>query len=202
VGEETIKPETIEQKVAMVSDWVKNISEKQEVGCIDAEILRDVFKIYKADFKHLTEEERKSLSGYSEAERSLGVKQVWGKEKIKNYKSWVQKYIKEYDEIHEIKLPILGEKEGQPYPESGRKNSGMIQFLYELTSFASGETSFDDFKKYMEARVSNGVAWAEERKKDRVRVKVPTSENPILLSSVPKEFPIKAWEWIRNGKAA
>lgn len=154
---------------------------------------------YGANFENLDEEGRESLRGYSEKERGLGVKQVWGEEKKKNYKSWIKEYIENYDELHkEAQLPILGEKEGLPYPKSGRKNSGMIQFLYELTSFASGETSFDGFKTYMEARVNNGMAWAEGRKRDRIRVKVPTADEPILLGSIPKEFPVVAMNWLKK----
>jgi len=175
------------------------MSERQEVGEIKLELLREVLKSYGAHFKNVDNEGKKSLRGYSENERGLGVKQVWGEEKVKNYKSWIKEYIALYDETHKsAQLPVLGEKEGLPYPESGRKNSGMIQFLYELTSYAAGETNFDDFKTYMEARVNNGVAWAEGRKKDRVRVKVPTADEPILLGSIPKEFPVAAMNWIKT----
>lgn len=199
--ERVVKIECIEQKQAVVDEWVRNISEKQEVEKINLEMLREVLNSYGAHFENVDYEGRKSLRGYSENERGLGVKQVWGEEKIKNYKSWIKEYIVSYDKSHEkAQLPILGEKEGKPYPESGRKNSGMIQFLYELTSFASGETDFDDFKRYMEARVNNGVAWAEGRKKDRVRVKVPTADDPILLGSIPKEFPIDAITWIKSNQ--
>lgn len=190
--------ETIESKIARVTEWIGVMSEKQEVGQIPREVIKDVLEFFGADFKNLNEDGKESLRGYSEKERSLGVNQVWGEEMIKNYKSWVKKYISGYDEVHEIKLPILGEKEGLPYPLSGRKNSGMLQFLYELTSFASGETSFDDYKKYMEARVNNGIAFAEGRKEDRVRVKVPTAKDPILLGSIPKEFPMAVIDWIKN----
>lgn len=192
--------ESIEQKREQVDKWIKNISEEQKVGDeVDQKLLREVLISYGAHFENVNDEGRESLKGYSENERGLGVKQVWGEEKVKNYKSWIKGYIALYDESHETaQLPVLGEKEGLPYPESGRKNSGMIQFLYELTSFASGETNFDDFKTYMEARVNNGVAWAEGRKKDRVRVKVPTAAEPILLGSIPKEFPVAAMDWIKT----
>jgi len=197
---ETIKAETIEQKIAITSEWIKNISENQEVREIPREILQSTLEYFGANFQDLSKEARESLSGYSEKERVLGTRSVWGNEVLDNYKSWVKKYIVEYDKTHNIKLPILGEKKDLPYPKSGRKNSGMIQFLYELTSFASGETSFDDFKTYMEARIRNGAAFAEGRKKDRIKVKVPTSSDPIYLGSIPQEFPIKAWEWItENG---
>lgn len=192
--------ESNESKKAIVTKWVENISINQEVKPISQEMVKETLENYGANFDNLTTEGKESLRGYSEAERGLGVKQVWGEEKVKEYKSWIKEYIAGYDETHEVKLPILGEKEGKPYPESGRKNSGMIQFLYELTSFASGETNSDDFKRYMEARVNNGVAWSEGRKKDRIRVAVPTSTEPILLGSIPKEFPTAAWNKISSAK--
>jgi len=199
MAERLVNSEVIEQKRAVVDEWISGMSERQEVGEIKLELLREVLKSYGAHFKNVDNEGKKSLRGYSENERGLGVKQVWGEEKVKNYKSWIKEYIALYDETHKAaQLPVLGEKEGLPYPESGRKNSGMIQFLYELTSYAAGETNFDDFKTYMEARVNNGVAWAEGRKKDRVRVKVPTADEPILLGSIPKEFPVAAMNWIKT----
>jgi hypothetical protein len=195
VGEETIKPETIEQKVAMVSDWVKNISEKQEVGHIDAKILRDVLKNYGADFEHLKEEDKESLRGYSEKKAGPGVRAVWGNEIVDDYKSWIKNFISEYEENpNNRRLPEL--------KPSGRKDSGMIQFLFEMTAFASGEISLETFKKYTEARVINGKLWSEHKGDERQRVKVPTNEEPILLSSFPPEFPIKALEWFRDRKAA
>lgn len=198
MAERLVNSENIEQKQAAVDEWIRDISEIQEVGEMKQDLLREVLKSYGAHFENVNDEGRESLRGYSEDERGTGVKQVWEKERVKSYKLWIKEYIALYDESHEVKLPILGEKEGQPYPESGRKNSGMIQFLYELTSYAAEGTSFDDFKKYMEARVNNGVAWAEGRKKDRIRVKVPTAEEPILLGSIPKEFPIAAMDWIKS----
>ena len=74
----------------------------------------------------------------------------------------------------------------------------MIQFLFDLTSFASGEYNFETYKKITETRVKNGKAWAEGRKEDRTRANTPNSDKPILISSIPTEFPNKAWGWISS----
>lgn len=94
-------------------------------------------------------------------------------------------------------MPKLENKKN-PEKSTHRKNSGMIQFLNDLTSFASGEYDFEKFKTYTEGRVNNGKAWAEGRKNERIRINVPTSSEPILLSSVPPEFPIIAINWLKN----
>ncbi|MDD4975514.1 MAG: hypothetical protein PHY93_14235 [Bacteriovorax sp.] len=192
--------EGIDQKREWVSDyWIRGMSEQYEIKKMPIGVLREVLESSGANFKNLTEEGRKSLQGYSEKERGLGVRQVWGNEFVNEYKEWINKYIGEYEKLHKIELPVLGKKEDKPYPESGRKNSGMIQFLFELTSFASGETTFDNFKKYMEIRINNGVAWAEGRKDDRKKIPVPTSKGKeILIGSIPKEFLCAAIEWIKN----
>jgi antirestriction protein len=185
--------ETMESKVAIVGKWMENIVTKQEVNEIPREILVDVLEHCGANFEGLDKEARECLKGYSEKEKGPGVRAVWGDEFVDGYKSWTKEFIDEYESnLDNKKLPEL--------KPSGRKNSGMIQFLFDLTSFASGECSFETFKTYTEGRVKNGQAWAEDRKDDRIRVKVPTSTELILLSSVPPEFPTKAWEWLSTKK--
>jgi hypothetical protein len=173
--ENLVLTETIEQKEAMVVDWVSDISEKQEVGLMETEILKDVLAHYGADFEHLTEEDRESLRGYSEKKAGPGVRAVWGDNMVDAYKNWTNDFVAEYEKnSNNRRLPEL--------KPSGRKNSGMIQFLFEITAFASGEISEETFKKYTEARVMNGKLWSEHRGDERQRIKVPTNEEPILLS--------------------
>jgi len=172
------------QKHALVSDWVKNISEKQIVEEMDVGVLKEVLTSYGANFENLSGENKESLRGYSEKERGMGVRAVWGDEIVDDYKEWTKEFIKKYELETGIVLPEL--------KSSGRKNSGMIQFLFDLTSYASGECNFETYKTYTEGRVKNGVAWSEGRRNERIRVSVPTSSEPILLSSIPKEFPIAA----------
>jgi len=182
--ERQINKDTTEQKQAMVDSWIKGISGKQEVGEMNTKVLREVLTSYGANFENLNEESKESLKGYSEKERGMGVRAVWGDEIVDNYKQWTKEFIENYESKTGIILPEL--------KPSGRKNSGMIQFLFDLTSYASGEYDFETYKTYTEGRVKNGVAWSEGRKNERIRVSVPTSNEPILLSSIPKEFPIAA----------
>lgn len=187
--------ESIESKVAIVDKWIKNIGEQQKVGEIPVGILRDVLTHFGADFENLSEEDRKSLKGYSEKDKGPGVRAVWGDDFVNGYKDWTKDFIEKYEsDPSKKRLPEL--------KPSGRKNSGMMQFLFELTALASGEMSIESFKEYTEARVNNGKLWAEDRSNERVRIKVPTAEEPILLSSFPLEFPENAWNWMCARKAA
>lgn len=185
--------ETIESKMAIVGKWMENIATKQEVNEIPREILINVLEHCGANFKGLDKEARERLKGYSEKEKGPGVRAVWGDEFVDGYKTWTKEFINEYEST-------AGNKELPELKPSGRKNSGMVQFLFDLTSYASGEYSFETFKTYTEGRVKNGKAWAEDRKDDRIRVQVPTSDEPILLSSVPPEFVTKAWQRISAKK--
>lgn len=186
--------ESIESKAVIVGKWIKNMGETQKVGEIPVGILRDVLTHYGADFVNLSEEAKESLRGYSEKEKVVGVRAVWGNEFVNEYKEWNKSFIDEYEsDSRNKRLPEL--------KPSGRKNSGMTQFLFELTALASGEMPSKTFKEYTEARVTNGKLWAENRSEERTRIKVPTADEPILLSSFPPEFPEKAWGWICARKA-
>lgn len=185
--------ESIESKIAMTTDWIKYVSERQEVREIPRGVLRDTLEYFGANFEGLSEEAKESLRSYSEKERGLGVRAVWGDEFVNGYKDWTKNFIGEYESNPKNRrLPEL--------KPSGRKDSGMIQFLFDLTSFASGEYSIETFKTYVEGRVRNGLLWSENRGNERVRIKVPTSTEPILLSSIPREFPVKVWGWISAKK--
>lgn len=196
MGEIPINTESIEQKREIVSSWIKNISQNQEVGEISKNTLKDVFESFGANFD-ISQEEKESLKGYSEKQKAQGMHAVWG-DKFNEYKNWVEEYIVSYESETGKKLPALDkQKDSQSSkPGSGRKNSGMIQFLGELTSYAAGEVDFSIFKSYVEARAKNGLAWEEDRKEDRLRIEVPTSEKPIRPSSFPPEFPTKALEFL------
>jgi len=194
---EDLKSPGIEQ--AMVFDWVANISEKQEVGEMPREILKEVEKSFGANFE-IGEVAKESLKGYSEKQVFEGMKEVWG-EKYEEYKKWINEdFIPNYEKQIGKELPALVKQKDSTSLTlpSGRKDSGMKQFLIVLTRKAAGTISDEDFKSDIETRIKNGVAWSEGRKDDRVRIKVPTAEKPILIGSFPKEFPVKAFEWLKN----
>ncbi len=197
---EIIKPtESIERERKMVSEWVGKFSIEQKVGEISSDLLRKVLESYGANFENLSDDAKKSLSKYSEMDRGFGARSVWGNKFVNDYKKKVGDFIKDYEYKTGIELPELVNKKN-PDESTRRKNSGMVQFLFDLTSFASGEYSFERFKTYVEGRINNGICWEEGRKKDRIKISIPTDEHTEgedkLLSSFPRGFPDKAWGWI------
>ena len=194
---ETIRlTETIEQKREMVGEWIGKIGERQRVDEMPINILRDVLTSYGANFENLSDESRKGLSKYSEKSKAEGVKNVWGENFVIDYKQWVNEYIENYEKTGKI-LPLVYKKNEDPLALKARKNSGMHQFLYELTSFASGGFNFEKYKTYTEIRVGNGLLFEIDKKKERKKIITPTSDGKeILIGSYPPDFPVKAWGWI------
>jgi len=172
-----------EEKTAQVGDWISTISHERRVGRIEQETVKEVLSEFGANFE-INEEERASLVEYSNKARSIGMKAIWG-DRFQEYKDWTVKYVKDYEQDNDP-LPAL--------KESKSKNSGMIQFFGQLTSFAAGELSFEEFTRFTEARALNGWLWKQGRKDERVRVSLPTTEETKLLSSFPSEFPSAAWK--------
>jgi hypothetical protein len=183
---------------AAVMDWIIDISKIGQFKEIHQPDLRSVLESFGANF-NLSETEKESLKGYSEKQRSKGVKAVWGN-KYDSYNQWTKNYIQEYEQQTGKILPSLVRQSNSPSSKepSRRKNSGMKQFLNDLTCFAAGELSSENFALYTETRIKNGIAWSEGRKNDRVRIPVPNSTKPILVGSFPPEFPQKAFDWLKN----
>lgn len=187
-----------EQKLSVVNEWVRTLSEEDRLEPIDRSLLRDVLKAYGADF-NLNESERASLGGYTNKERGFSMRKIWGNG-YDLFKGWTEEYVQSWEESRGTKLPSIRQKSMK---EPGKilvfKNSGMLQLFGAWTALAGlddEEYSFDEAKRLTEARARNGRAWAEGRKGDRERVKVPTSDKPILLSSFPPGFPDEAWGFI------
>lgn len=197
MAERIMDSEIIEQKQAIVDGWIRGMSERQEVGEMSQDLLREVLESYGANFENLDNEGRESLRGYSEQERGKGVRQVWGNEFVNSYKEWAKGYLTEYELKTGVEWPRLINKE-HPEESSFRKASGINQFLFELTSSAAKEITPSNFKNYMETRIKNGVAWVEGRKKERISVGLPNTKEPKKLGSIPKEFPVAAMDWLKN----
>ncbi len=194
---EIIRPiETIEQKKDIVNNWIMTIGKKQEIGEISVNILRDVLSSYGANFENLNEDLRDSLSKYSEKGKAKGVINVWGEKFVRDYKQWVNEFIENYEKTGKT-LPFVHKKKEDPLALKARKNAGMIQFLYELTSFASEEYDFETYKKYTEIRVRNGQLFEQGKQKERKKIITPTSKGKeILIGSYPRMFVIDTWEWM------
>lgn len=179
----------IEESHSPMEGWINSLIESGQVEEITPDAVRKALESHGAEFS-ISLEAQASLGKYTNRAKAEGMRAVWG-DKFAEYKQWTKGYVQQYEQDpNNVPLPAL--------KRSGRKNSGMIQFLGQLTSFAVGQLTFADFKRYTEARIYNGRCWAEGRKEDRIRIKVSTSENPILLSSIPPEFPKAAWGEIKD----
>ncbi|CAN5348855.1 hypothetical protein BH10PAT1_BH10PAT1_0880 [soil metagenome] len=195
---DNLEPETIDQKITVVTDWVTKMSETGQVENMDPVLLREVLSTKGANFEVLKDENLKSKMGkYTNLGKGPAMTAVWGA-KFENYKIWTKSFIASYetDILKGRELPKLG--------TSGIKNSGMIQFFGEITALAAGELSGEMFKTYMEARIHNGNVWKqypdkEDRIKHQVKIAVPTSDGEeIRIGSVAPEFPLAAWEFLRK----
>jgi hypothetical protein len=202
--EHTTNIETIEQKQAMVAEWINKISETQKVKEIPAGILREVLESYGANFENLSEENQKNISMYSEKKRAKAMKEVWG-EKFEDYKSWVDVYVEDYKKNNEgkslpkmINTPDLINEEREA---SGKQNMGMISFFSDITAYASGNLKFEDFRLFLETRAENGALgeMSNEEKGDRKKriiewdrevdpEKGPSTKDPRLSRINPGEI--------------
>jgi hypothetical protein len=197
---------TIEHEIALVEGWIREFSQTDKLpqGMLRPEgqaSLRRVLTEFGANFE-LTILEHWSLAVYTNAGKAPGMRAVWGDEKFAEYKAWTKAWASDY-EASGNKLPRLGKKPKAGEPDKRPVNSGMIALFGEITAFADGVMSADDLEKYLENRAQNGRLWQKGKRKkgDRVRVQVPTSDKPILLSSFPPGFPSAAWEHIKSWKS-
>jgi len=183
----------LDEKIALVDEWIVEFSQSGELKKIDRRLLRDVLEVYGAKWE-IDESKRGSLGKYTNEGRAPAMRAIWG-DRFEEYEKWTSEYISRYEGETGSPLPALN--------LSGIKNSGMFQFFGEVTALAGlteNELPFQLIRKRLEARAGNGKAWAEDRKQDRVRIEVPTSEEPKRLSSFPPEFPQVAWEEIKSWK--
>ena len=175
---------------SVFNKWIANFSETGKVSDIDSQIVKAALEECGANFP--PKEELLVLGEYTNKAKRPGLDKVWGEERVDKFKEWTSDFIDSYEKSTGKLLPEL--------KPSGIKNSGMLQFFGELTAFASGVMPFEKFKEYSEARAFNGEMWQKDRKDERIRVKVPTSDEPILLSSFPQEFPKIAWVKVQTLK--
>src|SRR3989344_4040708 len=86
--------ESLENDLTVFNKWIKNLCENGEVSDIDPQAVRGVLESCGANFEALSDIERESLRKYSNKGKSLGLKAVWGEEKMGIFKNWViQEYI-------------------------------------------------------------------------------------------------------------
>lgn len=227
--ERQINVETIEQKQAMIGAWINDISEKQEVKEIPANDLKEVLQSYGASFENLNEIDKRNLSMYAEKKRVGALEAVWG-QKFNDYKNWVQEYIGDYEKRTGKELPKMKNVTSLKNTErvaSGRKDSGMIHFLGDLTGYASGNLGFDGFKLLLQTRAENGairelpkekregketqyIEWDREIDEEKGALTVdprfhpkteeliPVDKQVVRPASFPPEFPTKAFDWLKK----
>lgn len=170
------------------NEWINLLSREGKVEDIDHLVVKAVLEECGANF--LPKEKLLVLGEYTNKSKRPDLDIIWGKNRVDRFKEWTLDFIDSYEKSNGKALPAL--------KPSGHKNSGMLQFFGELTAFAAGILPFETFKEYTEARRLNGKLWQEGRKDERIRIKVSTSDKPILLSSFPPEFPVEAWKKIKT----
>lgn len=165
--------------------WFRDLDLVGEVRNLPHELLRGYLEQLGANFEN--EEAFSSLEAYGNKSRRGGMDIVWGRERTQQYQSWCREWVAQYEtQEGNVRLPRLVKKDGNL--RSYSETSGMLQFFGQLTAYAAGVLDFYDFARFTEARLHNGKMWQEGRKNERIRVQVPTDENPKLLSSIPPGF--------------
>lgn len=202
----------IDERFAVVDEWVKRFSETRLAPEIDRGVLREVLTECGANFdispELLAKLHRKHYTNFT---RSAAMKAVWG-ERYGEFRRWTTSYIAGYEERTGKVLPAL--------KESGRKNSAMIGFLGELTSYVAGNDETYPFGVFF-MRISIGAlnGFVREQlgltsKECRFHLVVPGYNDieykfkgedeqkegslPFAPSGFPQEFPASAWKKIKS----
>lgn len=177
-----------EQNLTIFNDWVKNLCENGKVADIDHGLVRSVLEPMGANFEDLTEEQRKSLRGYSNYNKKMGLDAVWGV-KREVFKKWViGEYIPFAEKRAGREMHTLWDKKTETYDDI--KYSGPMAFLGELTAFAAGEMPVPEYKRLTEDRISKGKKWEYGDRMEPYR--------PSKHSSFPTDFPRKAIDMLSS----
>lgn len=176
----------LESDIIVFDEWVKNISENQEVGEIDPMLVKGVLESYGANFE-ISENAKASLSKYSNFAKKEGLDAVWG-DKLDSFKKWaIEVYIPQVEKRVGRELHTLWDKKTETYDNV--KHSGMMQFLGELTAFAAGEMPLEKYKKLTENRINKGKKWEFGDPYEPYK--------PSRNSGFPVDFPVKAMDIIK-----
>ena len=151
---EKLRKTDIEEKKAIVVEWITEFTESDKIVEIDNKIeeidvavLREVLIHCGADFEQ-DPETLMLLGEYTNRAKRPGLDAVWGKEIVDGFWSQIDLFIEEHEIKTGIELPKL---EG-----SGHKFSGMRQFFGEITALASGQLDLRTFVNYSATRIFNG----------------------------------------------
>ncbi|MDP3917882.1 MAG: hypothetical protein Q8Q30_01755 [Candidatus Woesebacteria bacterium] len=174
----------------IVTDWFQKMDQSSKVGVIDPTKLNIVLDgLYGA--MEIDETEEKSLAEYMRGASKRGMEAVWTKERLEDFEVWKEEWIADYEKV----------PENRPLPKglkSGIKGKGMYDFFHQLSAFAYGVLSEDDFRKYTEVRLKNGKLWQEHRDDEREKIETPASDDPIRIGELPPGFLPDFWDWLKS----
>ena len=179
---EKAEVKSIEEKVAAVDSWVGKIALEGKVDEIDRVLLRQVLESLGAHFE-LSVAASYSLSRFGNPYRRAGMYEVWGERRVNEYESWLSVYLSDYETRTGRPLPVL--------EDSDIKTSGGLKFFSDLTVFAAGLMSFEDYQRITERRAEKGRIWQARNPEDEYKLS--------KYSSFPPELPLTAWEKIKSG---
>lgn len=182
-----------------VDPWIEEMDRTGKVDEIDLN-LGDLQKIFEfkcgANFE-ISESERSSLKKYSQGGSRSGMEAIWSGDRyrrsIRFCKEWVEKFelVEGNKELPKLKKTESGD------PSSESKISGMLQFFHELTLFAKGDMSLEDFTKVTEIRLFNGKVIQEGRRNERKTMVTPTSGGKEKrIGGIPPGFVSDFYKWL------
>lgn len=173
---------TPERNLETFNRWLNKLSVEGKVEDIEPSVIRFVLEGVGANFE-IGEDARESLAKYSNKGKRRGLEAVWGSTKMDTFKNWVlTEYIPYIEKAAGRELHTLFDKDTQTFDDV--KHSGMMQFLGELTAYASGAMSFEKYQRITENRYAKGKKWQYG---NREEIYVPSKN-----ASFPVDFPRKA----------
>lgn len=175
-----------------LEEWFQGLDDGR-VEDIDIAELRSFLEAHGANFSEIKEEDRASLRKFTNKGKADGMNAVWG-DMFARYKAWADSVAEEYDTetLRTLKKPSGAES-------SESRVAGLRAFFGELTALAAGAMTLDEYRRYAEVRLQNGILIAQGRKDDRIKIETPTSEGAkIRIASVPVGFPSRLWNKIQT----
>lgn len=182
---------TFETDLVEVSNWILKIGQEGTVENIDSNLLKRVLEKLGANIE-ISEEAKASLGKYSSLKKRPGLHAVWGEGKIESYKEWVKtEFIPQYEEKVGKELHTLWDPKTESFDNI--KHTGMMQFIGELTAFAEGVMSFEDYKRLTEDRIRKGIKFERGDSYEPYK--------PSKHAAIPPEFPQAALKFIVEHKS-
>jgi len=122
--------ENVEKDINHVDGWINRLVERSWPESLNRRVLRRVLEAHGANFDiELNLKQTLQETNYTNGSRAKGMRAVWG-ENYDEFVDWTKEHISQLEEMRR-KLPKL--------KKIGGKNSGMIGFFGELTSYAAGD---------------------------------------------------------------